>query len=118
MTGIADVVITQEGVDKFFDEIHIDALTESIKASVNERDIAAMNECEYCSLGKDSKSLISNSKYKYGDVSGEPDLGIEAWINNNRLVIETDTDYQTKKIMFCPMCGRAISWRKNNETYG
>ena len=36
MTGIADVVITQEDVDKFFDEIHIDALTESIKASVNE----------------------------------------------------------------------------------
>ena len=108
MTGIADVVITQEDVDKFFDEIHIDALTESIKASVNEQDIAAMNECEYCSLGKDSKSLISNSKYEYGGVSGEPDLGIEAWINNDRLVIETDTDDQVKKIKFCPMCGKRL----------
>lgn len=108
MTGIADVVITQEDVDKFFDEIHIDALTESIKASVNEQDIAAMNECEYCSLGKDSKSLISNSKYEYGGVSGEPDLGIEAWINNDRLVIETDTDYRVKKIKFCPMCGKRL----------
>ena len=108
MTGIADVVITHEDVDKFFDEMHIDALTESIKASVNERDIAVMNECEYCSLGKDSKSLISNSKYEYVGVSGEPDLGIEAWINNDRLVIETDTDYQVKKIKFCPMCGKRL----------
>lgn len=108
MTGVADVNITQEDIDEFFDEIHVDALTESIKASVNERDIAAMNECEYCSLGKDSKSLISNSKYEYGGVSGEPDLGIEAWINNDRLVIETDTDYQVKKIKFCPMCGKRL----------
>ncbi len=115
MTGIADVVITQEDVDEFFDEIHIDALTESIKASVNERDIAAMNECEYCSLGKDSKSLISHSKYEYGGVSGEPDLGIEAWINNNQLVVETDTDYQVKKINFCPVCGRPLNGENGHD---
>lgn len=108
MTGIADVVITQEDVDKFFDEMHIDALTESIKASVNERDIAAMNECEYCSLGKDGKSLISHQKYEYSGVADETDLGIEAWINNNRLIVETDTDYQVKKINFCPMCGKRL----------
>lgn len=111
MTGIADVVITQEDVDEFLGEMHIDALTESIKASVNERDIAAMNECEYCSRGKDSKSLIFHSKHEYGGVSGEPDLAIEAWVNNDRLVIETDTDYQVKKIKFCPMCGRSLSGR-------
>lgn len=106
MAGIADVVITKDDVDKFFDEIHIDALAESIRASVDQQDIVAMSECEYCSLGKDNEALISHQKYEYSGVADETDLGIEAWINNNRLIVETDTDYQVKKINFCPMCGK------------
>lgn len=115
MTGVADVVITKDDVDKFFDEIHINALKESIRASVDQQDIIAMSECEYCSFGKDNESLISRQKYEYSGVAGEPDLGIEAWINNNQLVVETDTEYQVKKINFCPVCGRPLNGENEHD---
>lgn len=91
--------------DDFFDEIDAQTLVDSLRMSRDNTAVTVKNDCEYCSGVTENKALIDHAKYKYGGVSGEPDLGITSWIEDSYLTVETDTDYQTKKINFCPMCG-------------
>lgn len=105
VSSVEDIDVTQESVNDFFDEIDTQALADSLRMSRNNTAVAVKDNCEYCSANRDNKPLIDHSKYLYGGVAGEPDLGITAWINKGQLIVETDTDYQVRKIHFCPMCG-------------
>lgn len=70
-----------------------------------------IKDCVGCYYCYKEESIINHTVYKNGGVSGEPDLGVATWINSEtkELTTECDTDYQTKKIRFCPMCGRPLN---------
>lgn len=78
------------------------------KISISAEEAYWLDHCPYC---QGTKKLINHSKYQYGGVADELDLGLYADIVGNRLYVKSVTDRQSVKIKYCPMCGRRLKER-------
>ena len=106
--ALKDIDITQESVDEFFDDIHTAALADSLRMSTTNSSTMQEN-CPYCHDQKDIINTLDHSRVV--DIAGMAQPGQVVHIYDNRLICEEQT-IESRKINFCPMCGRSLNEEK------
>lgn len=105
--AIDDIDITQESVDEFFDDINTAALADSLRMSTTNSSTMQEN-CPYC---HDQKDIINTLDHSRLYIAGMEQPGQVVHIYDNRLICEEQT-IESRKINFCPMCGRSLNEEK------
>lgn len=101
--AIEDIDITQESVEEFLDKINTAALADSLRISTTNSSTMQEN-CPYC---HDQKDIINTLDHSRLYIAGMEQPGQVVHIYDNRLICEEQT-IESRKINFCPMCGRRL----------